>query len=383
MVMETSRISHSEAVLSLGELPSRQHLTEDNNGNEKPKEKTSHTSQENSKFNPETAKRRCSLTSELSLSEDNSTSKRSNESKHVLTAVKANAVAFHIPAGQQVCKPPPKRFCNKQNVGRENVSLNQLVEKQKIAEARKNQLVEQRLKRIHERQEAARKLAHNVEIILQQRSIAGAPRDSNHSRPQMTSSELLATARHVARDFKTLTCQMSKDFTIEEENNNFSKQTLSCAKTHQAKKHNPGPESSNNDRSVAFTIAFDHDKQPVSPVPRKLQVVNTRQRGKLTAQDLEEKQRKAEERRNQRRQDRVKRVRENREALLKLASDLETFMIWNDTERCNPSLSVDNETPTHQFQAAQLANDIADSFDRLSQRYTRDLKQAEGFSFCW
>ena len=54
------------------------------------------------------------------------------------TAVKANAVAFHIPAGQQVCKPPPKRFCNQQNVGRENVSLNQLAEKQKIAEARKN-----------------------------------------------------------------------------------------------------------------------------------------------------------------------------------------------------------------------------------------------------
>ena len=158
--------------------------------------------------------------------------------------------------------------------------------------------MEQRLKRIHERQEAARKLAHNVEIILQQRSIVGAPRDSNHSRPQMTSSELLATARHVARDFNILTCQMSKDFTIEEENNNFSKQTLSCAKTRQAKKHNPGPESSNNDRSVAFTIAFDHDKQPVSPVPRKLQVVNTRPRGKLTAQDLEEKQRKAEERRN-------------------------------------------------------------------------------------
>lgn len=56
----------------------------------------------------------------------------------MLTAVKANAVAFHIPAGQQVCKPPPKRFCNQQNVGRENVSLNQLAEKQKIAEARKN-----------------------------------------------------------------------------------------------------------------------------------------------------------------------------------------------------------------------------------------------------
>lgn len=76
-------------------------------------------------------------------------------------------------------------------------------------------------------------------------------------------------------------------------------------------------------------------------------------------------------------------MRENREALLKLASDLETFMIWNDAERCNRSGGGDDETPTHQFQAAQLASDIADSFDRLSQRYTRDLKQAEGFSFCW
>ena len=46
-------------------------------------------------------------------------------------------------------------------------------------------------------------------------------------------------------------------------------------------------------------------------------------------------------------------------------------MIWNDAER--------TEQQQH-HQARQLANDIADGFDRLSQRYSRDLKRAEGFS---
>ena len=45
-------------------------------------------------------------------------------------------------------------------------------------------------------------------------------------------------------------------------------------------------------------------------------------------------------------------------------------MIWNDVER----------TEGQQYQARQLANDIADGFDRLSQRYSRDLRRAEGFS---
>ena len=82
----------------------------------------------------------------------------------------------------------------------------------------------------------------------------------------------------------------------------------------------------------------------------------------------------------QRQQDRVKRVISNREALLKLATDLETFMLWNDTERHG---SEDGNTMRHQNQAARLANEIADGFDRLSQRYTRDLKQVEGFSCSW
>lgn len=66
----------------------------------------------------------------------------------------------------------------------------------------------------------------------------------------------------------------------------------------------------------------------------------------------------------------------NREALFRLASDLETFMIWNDAER-NELRTRNEGEQTHE--AAQLASEIADSFDRLSQRYSRDLKQAEGF----
>ena len=72
----------------------------------------------------------------------------------------------------------------------------------------------------------------------------------------------------------------------------------------------------------------------------------------------------------------------NREALLKLASDLETFMICNDTEQRG---STDNNSNINnkvldQQEAAKIAKEIADGFDRISQRYARDLQQAEGFS---
>lgn len=82
----------------------------------------------------------------------------------------------------------------------------------------------------------------------------------------------------------------------------------------------------------------------------------------------------------QRKQDRVKRTIANREALFKLASDLETFMIWNDKQCCRTASFEDHQTTRHQNQTAQLAAEIADGFDRLSQRYARDLKQAEEFS---
>lgn len=300
--------------------------------------------------------------------------------RKALTASRAtNAVAFHIPTGQPVCRPPPKRFCDQTNSERENISIERLTEKQRMAERRKKQQVEQRLKRIHDRQEAARQLAHNVELLLQQKSLVGVGRGTSQDTPKMTSSELLATARHVAKDFRTLTSQMTKDLALDDKNNNLSKERQSRVKpTDQKEKHRSLEKSSTNDnnRSVAFTVDFDEDKQPISPVPKALQKTCRKDKSKLTAQELEEKQRQATERRNKRQEERVKKVVANREALFKLASDLETFMIWNDGERTGTSTYSEGKQ-THQ--AAQLANDIADGFDKLSQRYSRDLKQAEGF----
>lgn len=160
------------------------------------------------------------------------------------------------------------------------------------------QQVEQRLKRIHDRQEAARKLAQNVEILLQQRSISGASRGSScHNTHHMTSSELFATARHVARDFRTLTSQMTKDFALDDKNNNVAQKNSTCIKTRQAKHSLAESSVNDNNRSVAFTVGFDDDKGPLSPVPKTFKVPNKTQKTRLTAEELEEKQRKAEERR--------------------------------------------------------------------------------------
>ena len=161
------------------------------------------------------------------------------------------------------------------------------------------QHLEQRLKRIHDRQEAARKLAHNVELLLQQKSLIGDGGGVSHNTPKMTSSELMTTARHVAKDFRTLTCQMTNDFAVDDKNNNLSKECQSRAMTtYQKEKPTSLAKSSSDDnnRSVAFTVGFDEDKQPVYPIPKALQVPCRKDR--LTAQELDEKLRKATERRN-------------------------------------------------------------------------------------
>lgn len=163
---------------------------------------------------------------------------------------------------------------------------------------------EQRLKRIHDRQEAARKLAINVELLLQQKSLMSVGRGTSHNTPKMTSSELLTKARHVAKDFRTLTSQMTKDFAVDDKNNNLSKECQSGVKpTHQKEKPTTCNSTkslikNDNNRSVAFTVGFDDDKQPVSPIPKALQVPNRKEKSKLTAEELDEKLRKAAERRS-------------------------------------------------------------------------------------
>ena len=159
--------------------------------------------------------------------------------------------------------------------------------------------MEQKLKRIHDRQEAARKLAHNVEMLLQQRSIQSATKaGANQNTPQMQSSQLLATARHVARDFIALTSQMTKDFVVDDRNNNLSKKSVSYLKSQEEKRNVVKSSNNDNNRGIAFTVSFDDNPQCLSPVPKALQVPKKTQKSMLTAQELQEKQQRAEERRN-------------------------------------------------------------------------------------
>lgn len=159
--------------------------------------------------------------------------------------------------------------------------------------------MEQKLKRIHDRQEAARKLAHNVEMLLQQRSIQSASKaGANQNTPQMTSSQLLATARHVARDFRALTSQMTKDFVVDDRNNNLSKKSVSYLKSQEEKRNVVKSSNDDNNRGIAFTVSFDDNPQCLSPVPNALRVPKKTQKSMLTAQELQEKQQRAEERRN-------------------------------------------------------------------------------------
>ena len=156
--------------------------------------------------------------------------------------------------------------------------------------------MEQKLKRIHDRQEAARKLAHNVEMLLQQRSIQSATRaGANQNTPQMTSSQLLTTARHVARDFRALTSQMTKDFVVDDRNNNLSKKSVSYLKSQEERRNVVKSSNNDNNRGIAFTVSFDDNPQCLSPVPKALRVPKKTQK---SMQELQEKQQRAEERRN-------------------------------------------------------------------------------------
>ena len=110
------------------------------NGSERRKEQqdTSEQTSEDINCKQDKAKRKGSDTTDLTTPKIDSTSNDSNGCKQALTANKTNAVAFHIPARQPVCRPPPKRFCNRTKSGRENISIERLAEKQKMAERRKN-----------------------------------------------------------------------------------------------------------------------------------------------------------------------------------------------------------------------------------------------------
>lgn len=96
------------------------------------------TSDKISSHTQDKAKRKEPDSSKYATETTHSTTTDSNGSKNALTTSKAtNAVAFHIPVEQPVCRPPPKRFCDLVKSERENISIERLREKQKMAERRK------------------------------------------------------------------------------------------------------------------------------------------------------------------------------------------------------------------------------------------------------
>ena len=116
------------------------------NGNERKRETAGqdtfqtnrHASNETSHYTQDKVKQKGPDFSPFTTEAYHSALHNSSAGKNALMEVRAsNAVAFHIPIEQSVCRPPPKRFCDQVKSERENISIERLTEKQKMAEKRK------------------------------------------------------------------------------------------------------------------------------------------------------------------------------------------------------------------------------------------------------
>ena len=175
---------------------------------------------------------------------------------------------------------------------------------------------EERIARIHARQEAARKLAHNVEILLEQRALVTGNKTNRDQTKRMSSRDLLATARQVAQNFNSLSYRMRSDFAIDDKTK--STRTNISQKSPHFQKHCPGKTSHDQNQNIsgeakakeemlqaaskggiAFTIGFEERDATGSSLCHNLQSPTKRKtKTPVTVKDIEEKQKKAEERRN-------------------------------------------------------------------------------------
>lgn len=117
------------------------------NGNERKKETAGQdtfqinkqsSDETNNYYTQDKAKRKGADLSEFATEATHSALDKSTACKNALMEIKAaNAVAFHIPIEQSVCRPPPKRFCDRVKSERENISIERLTEKQKNGRKKK------------------------------------------------------------------------------------------------------------------------------------------------------------------------------------------------------------------------------------------------------
>ncbi|XP_031549600.1 uncharacterized protein LOC116287111 [Actinia tenebrosa] len=277
-------------------------------------------------------------------------------------------LAFNIPI--ENCHPsrqPPKRLCNVKKSGK--TSIDNLNEKQALAEERRQHYKENRLKRIRERQEACRKLAQNVDTLLQQRALAQGVADG--AVKHMTPSEILATAHLVSQNFRALTIQLGNDLAVKDKGK--EKMHKQCQDENQDKSVRVSCSQKKYPSSVSFTVSCDSGNSPVKP--KLTPKLHQKKKRTLTAEEIEEKQR-AEERRNKKMELRAQRTRENREALIAMALDIEKF---EKLQSAAASANDVEDLVEQNKNAALLAEKLANQFDRLNKRYSEDLERAENF----
>ncbi|KAK3752747.1 hypothetical protein QZH41_018705 [Actinostola sp. cb2023] len=128
--------------------------------------------------------------------------------------------------------------------------------------------------------------------------------------------------------------------------------------------------------NAALTFSIPMGNSCARQPPKKLLVLVKARQHKVeapTLKSLNDKQMLAEKRRKKRREWRVRRTRENREALTKMAKDIEKFKnIQLSTDTSPASMKQSKETVV-------LAEKIASGFDRLSNRYHEDLQTTDNF----
>ncbi|XP_032238326.1 leucine-rich repeat and IQ domain-containing protein 1 isoform X2 [Nematostella vectensis] len=286
------------------------------------------------------------------------------------------AIAFSIPVKKSPQKrTPPSRLRGKVDQRRE-VTMAALQEKQRLADERRKKREEERLDRIHKRQEAARKLAQNVDIILQQRAFAQGNNATNIQ--PMTQQDLYSTAKQIKHDFFMLKCQLRKDLTVENEKKASHNETSHNKNIDENQNCKQGIKKRHDSGSVSISFEVKLDdvecKNKCAPPPN-LTSARKLKKEQVDHFNLEEKQRKAEERRDRRMRDRVRRARENRESLMTMAMKMEKLM----KHEAAVSGYDDEGQKLAKEEVVMLAHEIADGFDRIGQRYDADLQRARNF----
>jgi hypothetical protein len=262
---------------------------------------------------------------------------------------------------------------------------------------------------MHEREESTRKLACNVDILLQQQALRQGQIENPNEVSKMSRREILKTASNVVKGFNEMRQQLlNMDLKVDEGRQqkkvtqNTHKRASKTSKPSQIPVKPFSQVSSEvceqKHEGIAFEIPFESSaKCKKKPAIVSLQKDLRRESQEMVALKLEEKQRKAAERRQvctcyttvseqeklhqiyfvlqKKQEDRIRKTRESREALMELQTKVNIFRQHQAAldGQADPGLRLSEN------EAACLAHDIADGFSTIHGRYKKDLERAEGF----